>query len=134
MTSGRIPKRRILGVPGVEHQAPIPQAVELAGLVYSSAISGQDPATGELPADPAQQAELVFQHVRALLEQAGSGPEAIAKMTIYVSDDAYRDDVNREWLSMFPNEDDRPARHIVRTDLRRGMLVQCELVAVLRDC
>jgi 2-iminobutanoate/2-iminopropanoate deaminase len=134
MSNERTPKRRVLGVAGVEHRAPIPQAVELGGFVHSSAIFGQDPATGELPADPARQAELVFQHVRALLEQAGSGPEAIAKMTIYVSDDAYRDDVNREWLRMFPDEGDRPARHIVRTDLRRGMLVQCEFVAVLRDC
>jgi 2-iminobutanoate/2-iminopropanoate deaminase len=133
MTGERTPKRRVLGVAGAEHHAPIPQAVEIGGLVYSSAIFGQDPATGELPADAARQTELVFEHVRALLEQAGAGPEAIAKMTIYVADDAYREHVNREWLRMFPDEDDRPARHTVRTDLRRGMLVQCEFVAVLRD-
>jgi enamine deaminase RidA (YjgF/YER057c/UK114 family) len=134
VSSGQTPKRRVLGIAGAEHHAPIPQAVEIGGFVYSSAVFGQDPATGELPDDPARQAALVFQHVRTLLEQAGGGPHAIAKMTIYVNDDAYRDDVNREWLSMFPDEDDRPARHIVRTDLRRGMLVQCEFVAVLRDC
>ena len=75
--TGRTPKRRVLELAGIEHQAPIPQAD---------------------------------------------------------GDDAYRGDVNREWLSMFPDEDDRPARHIVRTDLRRGMLVQCEFVAVLGDC
>jgi 2-iminobutanoate/2-iminopropanoate deaminase len=125
------PKRRVLGVPGIEHQAPIPQAVEIGGLVFSSAIFGEDPETGELPPDPARQAELVFRHVRTLLEQAGSGPEAVAKMTIYVADDAYREAVNREWLKMFPDEHDRPARHTVRADLRRGMLVQCELVAVV---
>jgi 2-iminobutanoate/2-iminopropanoate deaminase len=124
------PKRRVLGVPGIEHQAPIPQAVEI-GLVFSSAIFGEDPETGELPPDPALQAELVFRHVRTLLEQAGSGPEAVAKMTIYVADDAYREAVNHEWLKMFPDEHDRPARHTVRADLRRGMLVQCELVAVV---
>jgi len=124
-------KRRILEVAGIAHQAPIPQAVEIGGLVYSSAIFGQDPATGELPPDPARQTALVFAHMRALLEQAGAGPEAIAKMTIYVSDDAHREHVNREWLAMFPDAEDRPARHILRMDLRRGMLVQCEFVAVL---
>ncbi len=125
--------RRVLEVPGIGHQAPIPQAVELGGLVFSSAVFGQDPATGEIPPEPARQAELVFQHVRALLEQAGAGPEAIAKMTIYVADDEHRGDVNREWLKMFPDEHDRPARHIIRMDLRRGMLVQCEFVAVLSE-
>ena len=32
---------------------------------------------------------------------------------------------------MFPDEDDRPARHTVRADLRRGMLVQLEFIAVI---
>jgi enamine deaminase RidA (YjgF/YER057c/UK114 family) len=105
--------------------------VEIGGLVFSSAIMGRDPETGELPSDPARQTELVFQHVRSLLAAAGAGPETIARMSVYVKDDAYREDVNREWLKMFPDEHDRPARHITRVDLQQGMLVQCELVAVL---
>jgi hypothetical protein len=54
-------------------------------------------------------------------------------MTIYVKDPAYRENVNREWLKMFPDEHDRPARHTLTWDLQRGMLVQCELIAVLGD-
>jgi 2-iminobutanoate/2-iminopropanoate deaminase len=130
MNSEPIRKRRTLGVAGIGHQAPIPQAVELGGVVFSSAILGQDPATGELPPEPARQTELIFEHVRALLEQAHGSPDAIVKMTFYVTDEAFRDHVNREWLRMFPDENDRPARHTVRTDVRRG-LVQCEFVAVL---
>jgi 2-iminobutanoate/2-iminopropanoate deaminase len=121
----------VLEVEGVAHRAPIPMGVEIGGLVFSSAIMGRDPATGELPPDPARQTELVFQHVRSLLAEAGAGPETIARMSVYVKDDAYREDVNREWLKMFPDEHDRPARHITRVDLQQGMLVQCELVAVL---
>ena len=124
-------RRRILGVAGISHQAPIPQAVEIAGFVYSSAIFGADPDTGELPSDPERQTQLIFQHVRTLLAQAGSGPEAIAKMTFEVSDNAHREHINREWLAMFPDADDRPARHTVRSDLRRGMHVLCEFTAVL---
>jgi 2-iminobutanoate/2-iminopropanoate deaminase len=130
MNSEPMRKRRTLGVAGIGHQAPIPQAVELGGVVFSSAILGQDPATGELPPEPARQTELIFEHVRALLEQAHGSPDAIVKMTFYVTDEAFRDHVNREWLRMFPDENDRPARHTVRTDVRRG-LVQCEFVAVL---
>ena len=89
-------RRRELGVPGIAHQNPIPQA-----------------------------------HVRTILEQAGAGPEAIAKMTVYLQDDDHRKHVNDEWLKMFPDEHDRPARHTMRADLRRGMLVQCDVIAVL---
>ena len=126
------PKRRVLGVPGIEHQNPIPQAVEIGGLVFTSAIFGEDPETGELPGDPARQAELAFAHLRTILEQAGTGPEAVGKLTVYVSDDTHRQHVNHEWLRMFPDEDDRPARHTTRTDLRRGTLVQLEAIAVIR--
>jgi 2-iminobutanoate/2-iminopropanoate deaminase len=74
MASEQSPRRRVLGVPGIEHQNPIPQAVEIGGLVFSSAIFGEDPATGEIPDDPARQAELAFGHMRTMLEQAGAGP------------------------------------------------------------
>jgi enamine deaminase RidA (YjgF/YER057c/UK114 family) len=131
MASEQSPRRRVLGVPGIEHQNPIPQAVEIGGLVFSSAIFGEDPATGEIPDDPARQTELAFGHMRTMLEQAGAGPEAVAKLTVFLSDDANRAHVNREWLAMFPDEDDRPARHTVRADLRRGMLVQLEFIAVI---
>ena len=56
----------------------------------------------------------------------------MAKLTVFLSDDANRAHVNTEWLKMFPDADDRPARHTVRTDLRRGMLVQLEFIAVTR--
>jgi enamine deaminase RidA (YjgF/YER057c/UK114 family) len=122
----------VLEVEGIGHKNPIPQAVEIGGLVFSSGISGQDPATGELPDDPARQIQLMFQHVRTLLAQAGGGPESIAKMTVWVKDGAYRGLVNTEWLELFPDEHDRPARHTFVHDLQGGMLVQCEIVAVLR--
>jgi 2-iminobutanoate/2-iminopropanoate deaminase len=68
--------------------------------------------------------------MRTMLEQAGAGPEHVAKLTVFLDDDAHRAHVNTEWLKMFPDADDRPARHTVRTDLRRGMLVQLEFIAV----
>jgi 2-iminobutanoate/2-iminopropanoate deaminase len=127
----RTRKRRVLGVPGIEHQNPIPQAVAIGGLVFTSAIFGEDPATGEIPEDPARQAQLAFAHLRTILEQAGGGPEDVAKLTVILADDALRPIVNEEWLRMFPDADDRPARHAVRADLRRGMLVQLEAIAVI---
>jgi 2-iminobutanoate/2-iminopropanoate deaminase len=115
----------------VTHDAPIPMGVRLGQLIVSSGIAGKDPSTGELPANPARQTELMFRNVRTLLEAGGAGIADIARMTVYVKDIAYREHVNREWLKMFPDQHDRPARHTLVYDLRGGMLVQCELLAVV---
>ena len=106
--------------------------VRVGNMVFSSGVMGQDPETHQVPAgDPAKQAELMFQHVRTLVEQAGGTIADIAHMTVFLKDNAYREHVNKEWLNMFPDEHDRPARHTLLWNLPGDMLVQCEIVAVL---
>ncbi len=127
-----MPKRQVIEVPRVAHNAPIPMAVKMGNMVFSSGIIGADPATGEIPEDAATQTGLMFQHIRSIMEQAGGSTADIAHMTVFVKDNASRQFINTEWLKMFPDENDRPARHAIRTDeLQRGMQVQCEIVAVL---
>jgi 2-iminobutanoate/2-iminopropanoate deaminase len=124
-------KRQTLEVPGVTHGAPIPMGVRMGKLVFSSGVMGKDPASDTLPDDPARQAELMFQNMRTMLEQAGASLDDVAHVTVYVKDNAYREHLNREWLRAFPDEHDRPARHTLLWNLPAGMLIQCELVAVL---
>jgi len=38
--------------------------------------------------------------------------------------------VNREWLALFPEEHDRPARHAIKADFDGKVLVQLEIVAL----
>ena len=124
-------RRRSLEIPGVSHAAPIPMGARIGNLLYSSGVMGKDPASDSLPDDPARQAELMFQNVRALLEQGGASLDDVVRVTVYLKDNAYREHLNREWLSAFPDEHDRPARHTLIWDLPGGMLMQCELVAVI---
>ena len=124
-------KRQVLEIPGISHAAPIPMAVKMGNLLFSSAIMGEDPETHSLPPEPERQAELVFNNIRTLLDKAGGTPDNIARMTIFLKDLAYRDLVNEQWLKMFPNEHDRPARHALQVDLPRGMLIRVEIIAVL---
>ena len=124
-------RREVVEIPGVTHNAPIPMGVKMGGLLFSSGIPGRDPADNSLPPDPARQAELMFANVRTFLERAGAGLEDVAHLTVFVTDDAYREHLNREWLRAFPDAEDRPARHTLRFDLPGGMLLQCELIAVL---
>ena len=126
-------KRQVLEIPGLGHgNAPIPMGVKIGSMVFSSGVMGQDPATHQVPpGDPARQAELMFQHVQTLVEQAGGTTGNIAHMTVFLKDNAYREHINHEWLKMFPDEHDRPARHSLVWNLPGQMLVQCEIVAVL---
>lgn len=123
----------MLAPPGVPtHGAqPIPPGVRIGDLVFSSAIGGEDPATRSIPPEPERQVAFAFRHMRTLVEAAGGTTADIAKVTVHLSDLAHRDLVNAEWLRMFPEADDRPVRHSVVADLRRGMVVQLEFIAVL---
>ena len=51
-------KRQVLEIPGISHAAPIPMAVKMGNLLFSSAIMGEDPETHSLPPEPERQAEL----------------------------------------------------------------------------
>lgn len=125
-------KREVLDVPGMpRHSNPIPTAVKVGGMVFSSALMGQDPETGETPPEPERQVELVFQHIRTIVEAAGGTTDDIAKMTVFLKDMRHREYVNREWLKMFPDEHDRPVRHTIRLDLPGSALVQIEFIAIL---
>ena len=124
-------KRRVIEIPGLSHQAPIPMGAAIGNIVFSSAISGRDPKTNTLPGDPDKQAEVLFQNIRSFMERAGGTTDDIVRMTVYLKEERYRDSINKEWLKLFPSEHDRPARHAIRVDVRGEMLFQIEIFAVV---
>ena len=125
-------KRRVLEIPGVQHGAPIPSAVKIRNMVFSSGIMGRHPETGELPSEPEKQAEFLFIAINNLMKAAGGTTDDIAHFTVFLKDRAaHRAPFDKEWLKMFPDEHNRPARHAIQADLPQGMLMQVELTAVL---
>ena len=124
-------KRKVIEIPGLAHQAPIPMGAKIGNVVYSSAISGIEPQTKSPPQDPDKQAEALFRNIRTFMKQAGGTPEDIIRMTVYLKEESYREAINKEWLKMFPDEHSRPARHAIKIELRGEVLFQIELVAVL---
>lgn len=125
-------KRQVIEVPGVNHGAnPIPLAVKVGNMVFTSGVMGVDPDAHGFPAEPEKQAELMFRHIRSIMEKAGGSPDNIAHVTVFLKDLKYREALNVEWNKMFPDEHSRPARHTLRWELGGDMLMQCELVAVL---
>ena len=126
-----MPKREIIEIPGLAHGAPIPMGAKIGNTVHSSAISGKNAKTQELPPDPDTQATVLFDNIRTFMELAGGTPDDIIHMSVYMKEEEYRDSINKAWLAMFPDEHNRPARHAITLPLRGQILFQIEVVAEL---
>lgn len=125
-------KPRSIEIPGVTHgAAPIPMGARVGNIIYSSGIPGLDPQTGKPAPDPGGQARLAFIHMQSFLRAAGADLCDVVRMTVYIKDPSARDAVNAEWLACFPDPHDRPARHTLEYDLKHGLLLQLEVVAVV---
>lgn len=126
--------KRSIEVEGLHHGGvPIPMAARVGPLLVSSSILGQDPATGELPDDVAAQVALVFANLRRVLEAGGARTDHVAKLTFWVRDRSARAAIDEQWLAMFPDPADRPARHTVPGDLPPAFSVQCEVIAYVTE-
>jgi len=123
-------RRRSIDIEGVAHTAPIPMGSRIDNVVYSSAIMGADPATGDIPDDGAEQVRYAFVNLRRFLEAAGVSGDDVVRLTIHLAEPSLRDAINVEWEAMFPDPESRPARHAMNLPLNRNMLVQLEVVAV----
>lgn len=122
--------RRSVDVPGLEHANPIPNASVVGNLLVTGGVSGTDPASGQVPDDPAAEVAQAFANLRAILDAAGTTLDAVAKVTVFVQDRAFRKHVNPVWTELFPDPASRPARHTLETSLS-GVRIQLECLAVL---
>jgi 2-iminobutanoate/2-iminopropanoate deaminase len=121
----------VVTLPGAGHKAPIPAGVRIGGLFFSSAINGKDPATGDYPPTAAEQARLAFANMATLVRAAGGDVADIAHMTVFLQNRDDKKHVDEQWLEMFPDPADRPARHAVTVERAGKMLIQLEIVAVI---
>jgi 2-iminobutanoate/2-iminopropanoate deaminase len=124
-------RRRSIHIPPVKHGAPIPMAAVVGDILMSSGIIGADPRTGILGTTAEQQAQFAFANLERVIAAAKGSIGDVVHVTVFLQDFADRGAVNEPWLRMFPDEDDRPARHTLRADLPGELLVQIEVVAVL---
>ena len=125
-------KGRSIHVDGVKHGAPIPMGARVGNMIFSSGIISADPSTGTVPEDLESQCVFAFANMKTMVENAGGKVQNIGSVKVYMKDRSQREAVNRPWLEMFPDEDDRPARHAIEYDaFPPGVLVQLEVIAVV---
>jgi 2-iminobutanoate/2-iminopropanoate deaminase len=124
-------RRQSIYLEGYGHTNPVPAAARIDRFVFSGAITGRDAETKEMPKDLDTQCVNLFAHVRQIVEAAGGSTDDIVKMTVWLSDFRARDALNREWEAMFPDPQNRPARHAIAAQFDGDMQVQCDLIAIL---
>lgn len=109
------------------------QAVVHDGLVYVSGQLPINPQTRERSRGSMQdQTRLVLQNLAAILEAAGSRPDLVLKVTVYISDINLWDRVNEVYAEFFG--DHRPARAIIPTrELHFGVLIELDAIAAVAD-
>jgi 2-iminobutanoate/2-iminopropanoate deaminase len=129
--SARQSTRQSIYAEGFSHKNPIPAACRVGGMLYSGSIQGTDPATGAYGDTLERQCELMFGHVRRIVEAGGGSLANIAKMTVWMRDRSQRAALNAVWLRALPDPADRPARHTMQADLDGDKLIECDFVAVL---
>lgn len=86
-----------------------------------------DPATGEVPAGIAAQAEQSCKNVGAILEAAGAGFDKVFKTTCFLADMGDFAAFNEVYAKYFTS---KPARSCVAVkDLPKGVLCEIEAIA-----
>ncbi len=124
-------RRVSIDVDSASHRNPIPAACRMGPLLVSGLISGTDPDTGKLGKDLAEQSRYMFAQMRRILEAAGSSPESVVKVNVWMRDRNQRGAINPAWFEMFPDPHARPARQSMQAELEEGKLVQCDFLAFI---
>ena len=107
---------------------PYSQGWVVGDFVYTSGQIPVDPASGEVPAGIAAQAEQSCKNVAAILEAAGSTLEGVVKTTCFLADMGDFAAFNEVYAKYFTS---KPARSCVAVkDLPKGVLCEIEAVAV----
>ena len=111
------------------HNNPIPAGVVIGNVILPSVISANGP--DGISEDPEEQIHQAFENLKNVMEAAGGSTDNIGKIIVYLRDFSHRAIVNKEWVAMFPNEDDRPARHVMKLDIQGKTMIQLDVIGVL---
>jgi 2-iminobutanoate/2-iminopropanoate deaminase len=111
--------------------APYSQAVKAEGLVFVSGQPGIDYSTGELSDNFETQARQAFQNLATVLRSAGSEMHLVIKTTIWLTDAANFEIVNKLYKEYFLKN--APTRSTPIIDLpKRELKISIEAIATLK--
>jgi enamine deaminase RidA (YjgF/YER057c/UK114 family) len=120
-------KRIPLEIPGLAHRDPLPMGVKAGPFVFSSVISPQDPKTGSNAQGGAlAQIKQGFENVRLLMEQAGGTVDDVNHLWVFMKNFDHQPAMVDEWVRIYPNDGERPARKTVKYELGVSTEIQIQ--------
>lgn len=93
--------RRSLPVPGVSTSLPFSHAIRAGDTVYVSGQASVDETGAYVEDDFAGELRRSFANVERILEAAGGSLDDVVKVTVYLSDMAYRDEYNALYVELW---------------------------------
>ncbi len=123
--------RRSIDIDTFAHVNPIPAASRVGPLVVSSIIPPFNSGERKIPDDIQECIRNIYLHMGKILEAAGARWQHVAKITFYVSDIAYREELNDQFVEHFPDAESRPARYTALS--QGGPKVSAEFIAYVGD-
>jgi 2-iminobutanoate/2-iminopropanoate deaminase len=122
-------QKQVIQLPGSLPGLPFSSAVRVGNVLYLSGQIGVLPGTRQLvDTGVTKQTQQTLENIKAVLTYAGSSMERVVKCTVFLSNIAYFDDMNRVYTTYFPK--DPPARSTVAgSGLALGAKVEIECLA-----
>ncbi|QIK71844.1 RidA family protein [Propioniciclava coleopterorum] len=105
---------------------PYSQGIVYGDLLFTAGFGPQDPATGQVPDDVAEQTRQVLRNVAAVLAQRGVGMDDVLKTTVHLADLADFAAFNEAYREFFTEP--YPVRTTVGSQLA-NILVEIDVVA-----
>lgn len=120
--------REAVVLPELDHPQPIPVAVWVGNLLFSSPI-GPRRDDGTIAEGLDEQLDVTFENLGRVLEAAGASRDGIGMVNVQLSDRRAREPFNRRWVAFFP-EEPRPARQVTEVALPADVHVLLTVTAV----
>jgi 2-iminobutanoate/2-iminopropanoate deaminase len=107
-------KKEVIDVPGVSRHLkkegiPLNPVIRAGNFVFVSGLTPMDRRTGKIPLVTVdKQARMVLENMKVCLKAAGSSFDNVVKCTVYITNTAYFDEVNKVYRKYFKRN--QPAR------------------------
>ena len=107
-------KKEVIDVPGVSRHLkkegiPLNPVIRAGNFVFVSGLTPTNPRTGKIALMTVdQQTRMVLENMKACLKAAGSSFDNVLKCTVYITNTAYFDEVNKVYRKYFRKN--QPAR------------------------
>lgn len=116
---------------GLPHPAfSYSQATKVGNLLFIAGQGGVNYSTGNISSDFETQARQAFENIKIVLTAAGSSMEQVAKTTVWLSDAANFDVLNKLYTEYFPVNPPARSTPVVKLP-RENLLISIEAIAVI---